>query len=75
MANRTLTPPDHLDSADRRESLLTVNEVAAWIRCSPQAIYSWAECGQIPHLKIGRLLRFARADVQRFLEDARQPDR
>ena len=51
------------------EQLLTVAEVAAWLRCSLVTIYRRVEQGQIPHIKTGRTVRFDRRDIERFLSE------
>lgn len=68
------------DSADGRPEvrlgprrLLTVAEVASILRCSKQAVYSWVEFGRVPHVKLGRLVRFRPEDVEEFLERNSRP--
>lgn len=50
--------------------LMTVDDVAAWLSCSRRMIYAWAETGRLPHIKVGRLLRFSRTDVEAILLEA-----
>ena len=38
--------------------LMTVKEVAEFLRAKPSTIYSWSDQGCIPSLKINGLLRF-----------------
>jgi excisionase family DNA binding protein len=47
--------------------LLTAKEVAELLRCSKQAVYWWAETGVLPHVRIGRAVRFRRDDVERVM--------
>jgi excisionase family DNA binding protein len=51
--------------------LLTAEQVAEIICCSPKTIYSWAELGHIPSIKIGvgrkALLRFDPDEVHAWL--------
>jgi excisionase family DNA binding protein len=59
--------------------LLTVEQVAEILCCSPKTVYSWAELGHIPCIKIGKgrksLLRFdsdeVRAWIRRWKEETR----
>jgi excisionase family DNA binding protein len=51
--------------------LLTVPEVAAWLKLKPKTVYEWAARGKLPCIRLGGLLRFSRADVSLWL-DARK---
>jgi excisionase family DNA binding protein len=52
--------------------LLTAEQVAEIICCSPKTVYSWAELGHIPSIKIGMgwkaLLRFDSEEVHTWLQ-------
>jgi excisionase family DNA binding protein len=55
--------------------LLTVDEVAAWLKTSRKAIYAKAERGAIPGAThIGCRLYFYRSDLLRWVEQGRVPD-
>lgn len=55
--------------------LLTVEEVAAWLKTSRKAIYAKAERGVIPGAThIGSRLYFFRRDLLRWAEQGRVPD-
>lgn len=45
---------------------LTVDEVADLLRCDRKAVYEAVRHGQIPCLRIGRLVRVRRTDLVRF---------
>jgi excisionase family DNA binding protein len=49
--------------ADKLDPLMTVEEVAAYWRCSNQHVYNIAASGTLASLKIGGNVRFRRADV------------
>lgn len=53
--------------------LLTVQEAAEITRAAPSTIYRWAETGQLPSIKVGRLLRFRREDLVRWIDDLSTP--
>jgi excisionase family DNA binding protein len=54
--------------------LLTVEEVAAWLKTTPKAIYAKAERGTLPGaIRIGRRLYFIRTELLAFLEQGRVP--
>ncbi|MBM3215288.1 helix-turn-helix domain-containing protein [Candidatus Poribacteria bacterium] len=50
------------------DRLLSVREVAALLNVQPKTIYHWTQAGGFPYVKVGRLLRFHRADVLRWVE-------
>ena len=51
------------------EALLTVEDVAALLKMSTRYVYDAARLGRIPHLKMGRVYRFRRADIRAWLDD------
>lgn len=42
------------------EDIMTIEEVAKYLKLKPQTIYMWAQNGKIPAAKIGREWRFRR---------------
>jgi len=57
-------------------ALLTVRDVATWLKVHPKTVYGWASRQAIPALKVQGALRFRREDLLSFLEAAvvRQED-
>ena len=55
------------------ESLWTVADVAAYVRCSKSLIYKLAERGELPSLRIGALLRFEPGAVRAWARGAPAP--
>ncbi len=54
--------------ADVPAGLLAVNDVARLIGCSPRNIHRLADSGKMPRpLKIGRLIRWRRLDLDAWL--------
>jgi len=55
-----------------KSKLLTAEQVAEIICCSPKTIYAWAELGYIPSIKIGAgrkaLLRFDSDEIHAWLQ-------
>ena len=49
-------------------SILTVSELAAWLRLKPCTIYDWAAKNRIPCIRVGGRLRFVREDILRWIE-------
>lgn len=52
-----------------REPLLSTAAVAKWLGVSTRAICLWAECKEIPAMKIGRQWRFRQDELRSWLED------
>ena len=51
--------------------LLTVHEVLALMRISRPTLRSWRKSGVLPFVKIGKIIRFKRNDVQLLLQAER----
>jgi excisionase family DNA binding protein len=47
--------------------LMTVQEAAQFLSVSVSTLYGWAWQRKIPFVKVGRALRFDRADLERFI--------
>jgi excisionase family DNA binding protein len=47
--------------------LLTVFDVAEWLRRNPSTIRKWVCHRRIPYLKVGRSVCFDREDIQKWL--------
>ncbi|MFK8102027.1 MAG: helix-turn-helix domain-containing protein [Saprospiraceae bacterium] len=43
-----------------RAEIMTIEEVAKYLKLKPQTIYTWAQKGKIPAAKIGKEWRFRR---------------
>jgi excisionase family DNA binding protein len=48
--------------------ILTVEEVAVYLRLQPQTIYKWAQEKRIPAAKLGKEWRFRRSILDRWLD-------
>jgi excisionase family DNA binding protein len=53
-------------------AFMTVQDVSQWLRVKPSTLYAWAAQGTIPHLKLGRLLRFDPDEIEAWLHDQRR---
>jgi excisionase family DNA binding protein len=49
--------------------LLCTKEVASLLRLPARTVRLWAECSELPALKIGRQWRFHRKTVEKWLEE------
>ena len=50
------------------QGLLTVEEMATYLEYSECQLYRWAKRNEIPHIRIGRDIRFRLADVNEWVE-------
>jgi len=50
------------------EKLLTPQEIAEVLGVQPSTIYQWTHQGYIPHVKIGKFVRFKEKDVEKWVE-------
>lgn len=51
--------------------ILTLNEVAEWLRCHPATIYELCRTRRIPGFKIGSDWRFDRRDLEEWVQPGR----
>ena len=51
-----------------QEALLNVKQVAEYLQLKESTIYSWAQDGKVPAIKIGRTWRFRRSDLDVWLQ-------
>jgi excisionase family DNA binding protein len=54
---------------------LTVKEVSRVYKLKKSTIYLWASRGQIPHYKIGQLIRFESEELDEWMRGFRQSGR
>ena len=48
--------------------LLTPQEIADYLGVKPSTIYAWTHQGFIPHVKLGRLVRFREKTVMEWID-------
>jgi excisionase family DNA binding protein len=51
------------DSADRLRTLLTVREVAVYLRVSTATVYELCARGELPHIRVLNAIRVAPSDL------------
>lgn len=51
------------------EDILTIEEVAKYLRVSERTVYDWAQKGEIPSGKIGTVWRFKKAEIEKWVND------
>ncbi|GHT97932.1 PTS fructose transporter subunit IIA [Spirochaetia bacterium] len=51
------------------DDILTIEEVAKYLRVSDRTVYDWAQKGDIPAGKIGTVWRFKRTEIEKWVND------
>ena len=54
-------------------ALLTVKEAAAFLRLTPTTIYRATRAGTLPHVRIGRSIRFSQEALENYLSTPAAP--
>ena len=52
----------------KRDPLLTTAAVARWLGVSTRTVCLWAECKELPAIKIGRQWRFREGELSAWLQ-------
>jgi excisionase family DNA binding protein len=50
--------------------IMTLEEVAKYLKLQPQTVYKWAQEGQIPGAKLGKEWRFRRTILDEWIDSA-----
>jgi len=53
--------------------IMTLEEVAAYLKLKPQTIYTWAQEKKIPAAKLGKEWRFKRSVIDRWINQHFDP--
>ncbi|GHV95400.1 PTS fructose transporter subunit IIA [Spirochaetia bacterium] len=51
------------------DDILTIEEVAKYLRVSDRTVYDWAQKGEIPSGKIGTVWRFKKSEIEKWVND------
>lgn len=57
---------------EKENEFWNIQQVSQYLQVKPKTIYNWAESGEIPYYKIGRLIRFKRTDIDAWVEGHRK---
>jgi excisionase family DNA binding protein len=52
------------------DEIMTVEQVARYLKLKPQTVYKWAQEGQIPGAKLGKEWRFRRRIVDQWIDNS-----
>lgn len=55
----------------KRSYLMDVEELADYLRLKKQTIYNWLHAKKISGIKVGRVWRFDRRDIDKWLKSQR----
>lgn len=50
------------------DEILTLEEIASYLRVSERTVYEWAQKGEIPCGKIGMVWRFKRSEIEKWVD-------
>lgn len=67
----TTISPSGSTIAPGHPSLLSVPELSVYLNIKPKTLYAKAEAGEIPHYRIGRIIRFRLDEIDAWLEGCR----
>jgi excisionase family DNA binding protein len=56
-------------SPEYSDHLWTITDLAAYLQVRPGLIKYWVHCSNLPHIKLGRNLRFDPADIKNWITD------
>ncbi|MDR2535061.1 MAG: PTS sugar transporter subunit IIA [Treponema sp.] len=51
------------------DDILTIEEVAKYLRVSERTVYDWSQKGEIPAGKIGTVWRFKKSEIEKWVND------
>jgi excisionase family DNA binding protein len=58
------------DGMTQADELLTLQEVAAWLKVPATTLYQWRYQGEGPRgMRVGRYVRYRRSDVEAFIQE------
>ena len=50
------------------DDIMTLEEVAKYLKLKPQTIYTWAQNNKIPAVKLGKEWRFRKSVIDRWFD-------
>jgi excisionase family DNA binding protein len=54
---------------EEKDKIMTLEEVAEYLRMKPQTIYTWAQEKKIPAAKLGKEWRFKKSMIDKWFND------
>ena len=62
-----------MSDTQQREDLLTAAEVARMLRVTPAWVYAATRRGSVPHVRLGRYVRYRRGAILDWLAESEHP--
>lgn len=53
------------------ERLMSIKEVAEYLQVDLSTLYLWSQRGQIPAMKVGKMWRYRRSEIEAWLDQSR----
>ena len=63
---------DELTNPETPDAILTLKEVASYLRLAERTVYLYAKQGKLPGIKIGTAWRFRRTEIDVWLDEQRR---
>ena len=57
------------------KELMNTAQVAAWLHVKESTIRKWVHYGYIPHVKVGRCVRFMESEIEKWLQERAEKGR
>ncbi len=51
------------------DEILTVDEVAAYLKLAPKTVYKLVSNKQIPAFRVGKFWRFKKTEIEKWIQD------
>ena len=64
------TKPDGFQMSEVESEILTLEEVAAYLKAGKRTVYRLAQKGEIPAFKLGGTWRFRRSELDRWIAES-----
>jgi excisionase family DNA binding protein len=58
-----------------RKDLLNTAQVAEWLNVKESTVRKWTHYGFIPHVKLGRCVRFMESEIEKWLRERAEKGR
>ena len=60
---------DPCEKCGRDGELMTLSEVAEYLKIAERTAYGWVKEGKLPGFKLGNAWRFDKADIQKWVQE------
>ena len=60
---------DGSQNVQEGKAIMDIYEISEYLSVSRNTVYSWISCKKIPYMKLGRLVRFNRQDIDTWMQE------